>query len=196
LLTKDRFIGQLVSLTVDGWLLAPASLFDGVRLADVEVLSEGRVYPIREAIRDTACKRLPVGSILIAMYGGEGTIGKNGRLGIVACINQAICALLPTKSFDIDFAFAYIQFYRPHWMADAASTRKDPNISQDLIRSAPVVCPPVEEQRRIARHLGTHLARIDILTEKTQRSIDLLKERRAAFITAAVTGQIDLRESV
>lgn len=54
LLTKDRFIGQLVSLTVDGWLLAPASLFDGVRLADVEVLSEGRVYPIREAIRDTA----------------------------------------------------------------------------------------------------------------------------------------------
>lgn len=29
--------------------------------------------------------------------------------------------------------------------------------------------------------------------KKTQRSIDLLKERRAALITAAVTGQIDLR---
>ena len=146
-----------------------------------------------EAISDTACRPLPIGSILIAMYGGEGTIGKNGRLGIVACINQAICALLPTISFDIDFTFAYIQFYRPHWMVDAASTRKDPNISQDLIRSAPIVCPPMEEQRRIARYLETHLARIDLLTEKTQRSIDLLKERRSAFITAAVTGQIDLR---
>ncbi len=146
-----------------------------------------------EAISDTACRPLPIGSILIAMYGGEGTIGKNGRLGIVACINQAICALLPTISFDIDFTFAYIQFYRPHWMVDAASTRKDPNISQDLIRSAPIVCPPMEEQRRIARYLETHLARIDLLTEKTQRSIDLLKERRSAFITAVVTGQIDLR---
>ena len=43
--------------------------------------------------------------------------------------------------------------------------------------------------------LNRDTARIDLLTEKTQRSIDLLKERRAAFITAAVTGQIDLRES-
>jgi type I restriction enzyme S subunit len=31
---------------------------------------------------------------------------------------------------------------------------------------------------------------------KTERSIDLLKERRSALITAAVTGQIDLREAV
>ena len=59
---------------------------------------------------------------------------------------------------------------------------------------APIAYPPVEEQRRIARYLGTHLARIDALIGKTQHSIDLLKERRSAFITAAVTGQIDLRE--
>lgn len=148
-----------------------------------------------EAICDTACRPLPTGSILIAMYGGEGTIGKNGRLGIVACINQAICALLPTKYFDIDFTFAYIQFYRPHWMIYAASTRKDPNISQDLIRSAPIVRPPIEEQRQITQHLQTHLARIDLLVNKTQQSITLLKKRRSALITAAVTGQIDLRES-
>ena len=33
----------------------------------------------------------------------------------------------------------------------------------------------------------------EALIEKTKQSITLLKERRAAFITAAVTGQIDLR---
>ena len=37
-------------------------------------------------------------------------------------------------------------------------------------------------------------ARLDALLSKTERSIELLKERRAALITAAVTGQIDLRE--
>lgn len=38
--------------------------------------------------------------------------------------------------------------------------------------------------------------RLDTLLANTERSIDLLKERRAALITAAVTGQIDLREAV
>ena len=35
---------------------------------------------------------------------------------------------------------------------------------------------------------------IDQLIEKTQQSIDLLKEKRAALITAAVTGKIDVRD--
>ena len=58
-----------------------------------------------------------------------------------------------------------------------------------------VALPPLNEQIEIVATLNRDTARIDLLTEKTQRSIDLLKERRAAFITAAVTGQIDLRES-
>ncbi len=53
--------------------------------------------------------------------------------------------------------------------------------------------PPLNEQAQIAASLKRDTARIDLLTEKTQRSIDLLKERRAAFISAAVTGQMDLR---
>lgn len=56
--------------------------------------------------------------------------------------------------------------------------------------------PSVDEQKAIVQHVDYETSRIDRLVEKTQRSIDLLKERRAAFITAAVTGQIDLREPV
>jgi type I restriction enzyme S subunit len=55
--------------------------------------------------------------------------------------------------------------------------------------------PPVSEQQAIVEFLAIAAGRIDLLAEKTQRSIDLLKERRSAFITAAVTGQIDLREA-
>ena len=53
--------------------------------------------------------------------------------------------------------------------------------------------PPPAEQAKILSTLRSETARIDSLIAKTQRSIDLLKERRAAFTTAAVTGQIDLR---
>lgn len=61
------------------------------------------------------------------------------------------------------------------------------------VRRLPVLIPPAEEQRDITSTINEGTARIDSLVEKTEHSVNLLKERRAAFITAAVTGQIDLR---
>jgi type I restriction enzyme S subunit len=54
---------------------------------------------------------------------------------------------------------------------------------------------PVEEQSRIADHIEAETQRIDALVAKTERSIELLKEKRAALITAAVTGKIDVRNA-
>jgi type I restriction enzyme S subunit len=59
-----------------------------------------------------------------------------------------------------------------------------------------IALPPVHEQLSICKMLSTNRNRLDILITKTERSIELLKERRSALITAAVTGQIDLREAV
>jgi type I restriction enzyme S subunit len=53
--------------------------------------------------------------------------------------------------------------------------------------------PSVDEQSAITNTINAGTARIDALVEKTEQSITLFKERRSAFITAAVTGQIDLR---
>jgi type I restriction enzyme S subunit len=53
--------------------------------------------------------------------------------------------------------------------------------------------PPVEEQREIVAYLQQELTRFDTLTTEAQRAIDLLQERRTALISAAVTGQIDVR---
>lgn len=61
------------------------------------------------------------------------------------------------------------------------------------VRRLPVLIPPVDEQSEITNTINAGTARIDALVEKTEQSITLLKERRAAFITAAITGQIDLR---
>lgn len=59
-----------------------------------------------------------------------------------------------------------------------------------------VAVPPVDEQSAIAAHLDTETAKFDTLTAEAQRAIDLLQERRTALISAAVTGQIDVREAV
>jgi type I restriction enzyme S subunit len=62
----------------------------------------------------------------------------------------------------------------------------------ELVKLKSVV-PPLTEQSTIATFLDRETTRIDILIAKVQSSIDLLKERRSAFISAAVTGRIDLR---
>jgi len=148
------------------------------------------------AIQDTACTMLPENSVLLAMYGGEGTIGKNGLLAFRACVNQAICALLPNDRFIPRFTWRYIQFLKPYWMIGAESSRKDPNISQQAIRNMHILRPPLVEQQRISDFLDSQLKKFDQLSLAAGKIIDLLIERRSALIIAAVTGQIDVRNSI
>jgi type I restriction enzyme S subunit len=70
------------------------------------------------------------------------------------------------------------------------------NLPQSRIKKFWLTCPPVNEQMSIIQFLDRETTRIDTLITKTERSIELLKERRSALITAAVTGQIDLRETI
>lgn len=69
------------------------------------------------------------------------------------------------------------------------------NVSGEKYANLWLAVPPITEQIGIIESLTKACARFDELTAKTERSVDLLKERRSALITAAVTGQIDLRES-
>ncbi len=55
--------------------------------------------------------------------------------------------------------------------------------------------PPLREQKRIAAFLDKETAKIDTLIEKCETAIELLKERRTALISAAVTGKIDVRSA-
>jgi len=55
--------------------------------------------------------------------------------------------------------------------------------------------PPLEEQQKIVEHISAETTKIDRLRTATEKSIALLKERRAALIAAAVTGQLDIPEA-
>ena len=56
-----------------------------------------------------------------------------------------------------------------------------------------VPTPPRDEQQAIAAHLGRVTESIDRLSTEAEQAVCLLRERRAALISAAVTGQIDVR---
>jgi type I restriction enzyme S subunit len=166
-----------------------------VRTTDLnnDFLRSVPVFITEQAIKDTACSILPVGTVLVAMYGGDGTVGKNSLLMFPAAINQAVCGLLPSRTHDSEFVFRYMQFYRPYWMIGAESSRKDPNISQDRVKNAPFPQPPIDEQREIVAFINQMLDAYNGLLLEAIRAIALLQERRTALISAAVTGKIDVR---
>ena len=67
------------------------------------------------------------------------------------------------------------------------------NISVPILKALPVPLPPTSEQKEIVAYLDRVVGEFDTLTAEAQRAIDLLQERRTALISAAVTGQIDVR---
>ena len=68
------------------------------------------------------------------------------------------------------------------------------SLSQDLLKKLPVLLPPIDEQERIAEYLEAKSMAFEKLTENAQAAMALLKERRTALISAAVTGKIDVRD--
>lgn len=68
-------------------------------------------------------------------------------------------------------------------------------VSEDFFKDLSCGIPPLAEQIKIEKYVRLALQRLDDITNKTIRSIALLKEHRSALITAAVTGKIDVRNS-
>jgi len=64
------------------------------------------------------------------------------------------------------------------------------NIAKSDIMELLLVVPPVLEQKRIVSYLDRAISSNKVLCDSLSESIVLAKERRAALITAAVTGQI------
>ena len=63
-----------------------------------------------------------------------------------------------------------------------------------MLKDLPVTVPDLDEQATIVEHIKLEVTQIDMLYSRTETAIERLQEYRAALITAAVTGKIDVRE--
>lgn len=78
-------------------------------------------------------------------------------------------------------------------IACAGTSSSMQNLSQDQLRSFIFPFPPYPEQLEIVDRLNKATQATDRLMAKAENTITLLQERRAALISAAVTGKIDVR---
>ena len=138
------------------------------------------------------------GDVLIAGLGDErNMVGRAcvAPIGIEPAMVKADCF-----RFRLDFSIACSGFIAVQLSVSAShdagvlstgSTRS--RIPLSAMGSRKIAYPPVEEQKEIIAYLNTETAKLDDLTTEAQHTIDLLKERRSALISAAVTGKIDVR---
>jgi type I restriction enzyme S subunit len=76
------------------------------------------------------------------------------------------------------------------------NTNTQENIGIGDLKKVKVALPPVNEQLEIVKHLQAQVSEMDGLIKGSKVTVGLLKERRSALISAAVTGQIDVRALV
>ncbi|WP_245845659.1 restriction endonuclease subunit S [Mycobacterium arosiense] len=93
------------------------------------------------------------------------------------------------------FYYFISTFLRPVALASSNTVTME-SLRRPVLADFAVVLPPVDEQASILAYLDEHTSKIDSLIAETERLIELARERRSALITAAVTGQMDVREEV
>ncbi|MEX5425282.1 restriction endonuclease subunit S [Acinetobacter radioresistens] len=67
------------------------------------------------------------------------------------------------------------------------------NLSLNSIRNMKVPLPPIDEQKGIVQFIAEQYSKYETLIQSSAKQNKLLKERRTALISAAVTGKIDVR---
>ena len=124
--------------------------------------------------------RAPIGSLAIA--------------GVEMCTNQGCKSLVPSRRAKTEY-FAHLLSISTTELNIRGKGTTFLELSGDELGAfkTPGPAPPPPEQTQIAAFLDSELAKFDTLTAEAQRAIDLLQERRTALISAAVTGQIDVR---
>jgi type I restriction enzyme, S subunit len=83
-----------------------------------------------------------------------------------------------------------------HEASNLASGATMQRISRSELGQIRLTLPPLPEQIEISVFLVGELQRLDSLKSQAEVGIELLKERRGALISAAVTGKIDVRNAV
>jgi len=164
-----------------------------VNVSPVTVASR---FVTETALRECHLPKIQPPAVLVGITGQGKTRGMAAVLGVEATINQHLAFIKPrTQALCADYlchllghAYAFLRSD-----SDGAGSTKGA-ITCEQLANMKIPVPPRCEQIEICARIGQSLAVSMPVRSKIQASLDLLTERRAALITAAVTGQIPPEE--
>lgn len=178
-----------------------------VKASDIKLgtLREAEVYLPNEFLAKYPKAILREADIVLSTVGSTPDVKNSavGQLGMVpkgmnnVLLNQNTVVFDPnTQELLPHYLFFILSTagYRDHLDLNAHGTANQASLNVQDMLNFYVILPSFEEQGNIVESLQLKLATYLQVEQKMQKQIVLLKERRTALISAAVTGKIDVRD--
>ncbi|MCU8028171.1 restriction endonuclease subunit S [Shewanella sp. SM73] len=178
-----------------------------VKASDIKLLSlrQSDVFLPINFIKKYPKAYLTQGNIILSTVGSSPDV-KNSAVGQIAMVpkeldntllNQNTVVFEPIdKKIDRDYLFFLLQTtaYRDHLDLHAHGTANQASLNVADMLNFKCFTPPLNEQKHIAVHLYKFLEIVSTLETRVINAIQLMQERKTALISAAVTGNIDVRD--
>jgi type I restriction enzyme S subunit len=170
-----------------------------LRVANVQegFLNLDEISEIEVAVDEVDRYLLQAGDVLMTEGGdydklGRGTVWTGN---IEPCLHQNHIFAVRPHSIESEWValITQAQYAKHFFIMQSVQSTNLASISRSSLQDLPVVVPPPGSRQVILDHVDRETERIDVLIDKIETAIDRLKEYRTALISAAVTGQIDVR---
>jgi type I restriction enzyme S subunit len=163
-----------------------------VRSGEQKYVSETSEKVSKLGLENSSARLLPAGSVFLSR---TASVGFAGIMEVDMATSQDFAVWTCSSDLFNEYLYYVLLGMKPDFdRLMMGSTHK--TIYMPDIEAIRITRPPMQEQQNIVHALRRQLVRIKTIIDESERSIVLLKERRSALITAAVTGQIDLREAI
>ncbi len=155
--------------------------------------TQDKLTPV--AVEESTTNYVASGALLMVVR--SGILQKTIPIAIntvTVTLNQDMKALRFNERMNVEYAANYIKGHTNilllEWSKEGATVE---SIEQEYLSAGLIPIPPIYEQIEINRYLKNRMSILQGLIDKAEIGINLLKERRTALISAAVTGKIDVR---
>lgn len=144
-------------------------------------------YITAETAERLRAKVFPEGTIAFAKVGAALLLNRRVLMKVAGCVDNNMMAALP-RGVRADWLLYLLSIFDMGWLVNPGAV---PSVNQEQVGNIKLPIPTPSEQAAIVAHLDRETARIDGLVEKKSRFIELLREKRHAVITHAVTKGLD-----
>jgi type I restriction enzyme S subunit len=143
------------------------------------------------AVKGSSTRLVPKDALVIALAGQGATKGTPALMGIDAFCNQSMAAIVCDSRVESRFLYFWLRANYLNIRSMGGGDLRD-GLNLEHIKSISCPIPPKRIQIQIAEELEIAVKRGEQLRDLLHLTITKLQERRAAVVSAAVTGKIDV----
>ena len=184
-LTKFKRVAKTEKGKLNSTLVYGPLLENYIPYLSMEYLRSG-VDPIQWVPKDDTSVIANKGDILLLWDGSNAGEFLNAKYGAVS----STIALVKLKNINRGFFFYWCKIIESQ-IQELTVGMGIPHVDGNILKDFITILPSIDEQYILSNFLDSQTSKIDSLISNLQKMIELLKEKRQALITHAVTKGLD-----